>query len=273
MASPPFSIAETVPADSNLASQFPATERTFRDTVESWLLVNHNVNGRHDEVQLDYKADPGSGTASVTEIWASSTGNAAGALKMRHGTGNVEYVGVPPGTIVDYGGTTAPEGWLLCYGQAISRTTYVRLFDVLSTSFGSGDGSTTFNVPDLRGRVGAGKDDMGGTAAGRISNIMTGTLLGNNGGAERHTLSVSELPSHSHGVNDPGHSHGFDTSINWGGATFVTIVGGGGAAVPSSAGIIDIANATTGISIQSTGSSGPHTNLQPTLIVNKIIKT
>lgn len=63
---------------------------------------------------------------------------------------------------------TAPSKWLLCYGQAVSRTTYAALFTVLSTTFGVGDGSTTFNMPDLRGRGLAGTDDMGGTAANRL---------------------------------------------------------------------------------------------------------
>lgn len=61
------------------------------------------------------------------------------------------YADTPLGTINAFGGSTAPEGWLLCQGQAISRTTYEDLFAVIGTAFGAGDGSTTFNVPDLRG--------------------------------------------------------------------------------------------------------------------------
>lgn len=81
----------------------------------------------------------------------------------------------PPGTIAPFSGADAPAGWLLCYGQAVSRTTYATLFAAISTSFGVGDGSTTFNLPDLRGRVPAGKDDMGGSAAGRLAVTLTGT--------------------------------------------------------------------------------------------------
>lgn len=74
-----------------------------------------------------------------------------------------------------YAGATAPAGWLLCYGQAVSRTTYAALFAAIGTLYGSGDGSTTFNVPDPRGRAIVGKDDMGGTAAGVLSVTLTGT--------------------------------------------------------------------------------------------------
>src|SRR5262249_11927993 len=72
------------------------------------------------------------------------------------------------GTIVDFAGATAPAGTLLCYGQQISRTTYAGLFAALGTVHGAGDGSTTFNLPDLRGRVTAGKSDMGGADVGNI---------------------------------------------------------------------------------------------------------
>ncbi len=149
MASPPFNIDETLPEDDDLVSQHPANARAFRDVVESWLLINHNVNGRHDELQLDQKSDPGGGTSSVTEIWASTSSNAAGRPKMRRGTGSVEFLQVPPGGVVGLGTTTIPEGWLRCNGQAVSRTTYALLFAVISTTFGSGDGSSTFNVPNL----------------------------------------------------------------------------------------------------------------------------
>lgn len=82
---------------------------------------------------------------------------------------------VPAGIMMPFAGTAAPSGWLLCYGQAVSRTTYATLFAAISTQFGIGDGSTTFNVPDMRGRVPAGKDDMGGTAAGVLNVVMNGT--------------------------------------------------------------------------------------------------
>jgi microcystin-dependent protein len=103
---------------------------------------------------------------------------------------------LPIGTVLPYAGSAAPAGWLLCYGQNVSRTTYAALFRVLSTTFGAGDGSTTFGVPDLRGRFVAGLDNMGGSAANRLTNAETGGLdgsaLGNTGGEQGHTITAAE---------------------------------------------------------------------------------
>jgi hypothetical protein len=87
------------------------------------------------------------------------------------------------GEVKPFAGTAAPAGYLLCFGQAISRTNYVGLFTVLGTTYGAGDGSTTFNLPDLRGRVAAGLDNMGGSAANRLS--IGGSPLGAGPGAEK----------------------------------------------------------------------------------------
>jgi hypothetical protein len=98
---------------------------------------------------------------------------------------------VPTGSVFPYAGTSAPSGYLLCFGQAVSRTgATAALFAVCSTTYGSGDGSTTFNVPDLRGYVAAGKDDMGGSAAGRLSG---GTVLGAALGAQTTNTSGPDL--------------------------------------------------------------------------------
>src|SRR5690606_15176336 len=88
--------------------------------------------------------------------------------------------------------------WLACNAQAVSRDTYADLYQVIGTTFGSGDGSTTFNVPDLRGRVPVGLDNMGASDAGRLAAANT---LGGTGGAETHTLTVAEMPSHGHNGN------------------------------------------------------------------------
>jgi len=118
---------------------------------------------------------------------------------------------VPPGSIMDYAGSTAPVGWLMCYGQAISRSANPALFTAIGTTYGAGDGSTTFNLPDCRGRVSTGKDDMGGTSANRIATAFNGDILGNTGGAEAVTLDITMVPAHSHtgitGFNDVNHTH------------------------------------------------------------------
>lgn len=92
------------------------------------------------------------------------------------------------GTIVPFGSNTVPENWLLCDGSAVSRTQYQDLFNIIGTTFGQGDGFTTFNLPDLRDRVPVGKD----------SNDTDFGSLGNTGGEKEHTLTVEEMPSHSH---------------------------------------------------------------------------
>lgn len=107
-------------------------------------------------------------------------------------------------------GTTAPTGWLLCFGQAVSRTTYAALFAAIGTTYGAGNGTTTFNLPDMRGRVAAGLDNMGGTTASRITSGgsgIAGTTLGAVGGAETHTLTTAQLAVHNHGATDPTHAH------------------------------------------------------------------
>lgn len=123
---------------------------------------------------------------------------------------------VPSGVLAPYAGASAPSGWLLCDGSAVSRTTYADLFAAIGGVFGVGDGSTTFNVPDLRGRSVFGLDNMGGTDAGRLS--VTNTL-GGTGGAEKksgstdgYALTLSDIPPHTHSIQGTsGGSNGATT--------------------------------------------------------------
>lgn len=157
---------------------------------------------------------------------------------------------IPAGTVVPFAGATAPGGWLFCYGQAVSRTTYKTLFVAIATTFGVGDGSTTFNLPDLRGRVVAGQDDMGGSSANRLtgaSGSVDGDVLGGTGGAETHTLTEAQMPAHTHSVD---------------------ITSTGGSLSMDGAGTAQHASVVTG----STGGGGAHNNVQPTIILNMIIK-
>jgi len=159
------------------------------------------------------------------------------------------------GMLMPFAGTSAPTGWLLAHGQAVSRETYAGLFAAISTTYGNGDGSTTFNLPDLRGRTVAGKDDMGGSSANRLtdqSGGLNGDTLGDTGGEETHTLSVSEIPAHNHSTN------GGSTSVNTSPYNRVGMGAGG---------------ILTGPTIQNTGGGGAHNNVQPTIILNYIIKT
>lgn len=107
----------------------------------------------------------------------------------------------PIGGMIPYVGTTAPNSaFVFPYGQAVSRTTYSALFTITSTTFGVGDGSTTFNLPDIRGRVIAGKDDMGGSSANRLTSAddgLNGDTLGATGGVETQTLVTANLPPYT----------------------------------------------------------------------------
>ena len=177
------------------------------------------------------------------------------------------------GTIIPYGGSSAPSGFLLCDGSAVSRTTYATLFGVIGTTFGSGDGSTTFNVPDLRGRVPAGKDNMGGSAASRLtSTTMTpdGNTLGASGGEQTHTLTIAELASHGHDVR--GTTNGiYNTTVGLKDNNCINIQGDDNANGGTSGLVTN--NSASNPYVGSTGSGTAHNNVQPTLIVNYIIAT
>jgi microcystin-dependent protein len=172
---------------------------------------------------------------------------------------------VPIGVILPFAGTVAPGGWILAYGQAISRTTYANLFSIIGTTYGAGDTLTTFNLPDLRGNVPAGKDNMGGSPANRLTNSTTGgvdgTTLGNSGGGQSDQLTSAQLPSTS-----ANSSQGFlyGSYVNYfsaaAGSDFVAI--GIDPAFPNGASTVS----------SSFGGDAPHNNVQPTLILNYIIK-
>lgn len=109
--------------------------------------------------------------------------------------------GVPTGTIMPFAGTVVPDGWVLCNGAAINRTANALLYTAIGTIYGIGNGSTTFNVPDLRGRTVFGLDNMGGTAAGRLTTaggISVNNTLGATGGNQALSIAVANLPAHSH---------------------------------------------------------------------------
>jgi microcystin-dependent protein len=154
-------------------------------------------------------------------------------------------IGVPAGTLAAYGASSVPTGWLECDGSAVSRSTYADLFAVLSTTWGAGNGTTTFNVPDFRGRAVIGV----GTGSGLTARTLAGT-----GGAETHVLSTGELPSHAHNI--PGR---FRT-----------------AAVTGNAGRAEQGDTTVGnadITSDATGSGTAHANMQPWVAAKWIVKT
>jgi microcystin-dependent protein len=104
---------------------------------------------------------------------------------------------LPAGSMVDYAGTSAPSGWLMCDGSEISRTTYADLFAAIGVSFGPGNNTSTFNLPDFRGRFARYNDNMGTTAG--AANRDAGRVHGSS--------QTDALQGHKHGITDPGHTH------------------------------------------------------------------
>ncbi len=190
---------------------------------------------------------------------------------------------VPVGAMMEFGGPTAPNGWVLCYGQAISRTTYSALFAVLGTTFGAGDGSTTFNVPDRRGRVSVGQDNMGGTAANRVTQAGSGINAINVGAVGGDQI----LQGHTHTVIDPGHTHvavsnggtasilvgyGVNNSGQNTGYGFTIPIFQGYETIALGSGSVTIDSAVTGITLRSAG-TGAGQNMPPAIVFPVIIYT
>jgi microcystin-dependent protein len=147
------------------------------------------------------------------------------------------------GSIIQYAGSTAPSGWLICDGSELNRESYSDLFEVIGTYYGVGNGTTTFNIPDLRGKV----------AVGLKSNETEFNTLGRTGGEKTHTLTIQEIPSHSH-------------DIGWAQTTNLTDPGQQG--IPGQA----PNNRVDSWKTFSTGGGQPHNIMQPYIVLNYIIK-
>jgi microcystin-dependent protein len=245
---------------------------TVSSAAVGFYFVENNTTG---SFTVKWQADFGSGAVGSATLvpqgarmlFISDTTNGA---RQASATQSL----VPSGSLQAYAGSSAPSGWVLCFGQAISRTIFGGLFAAISTTYGVGDGSTTFNVPDLRGRSIFGLDNMGGSAAGRLTggdtgNITSSTTLGSTGGEENHTILTAEMPSHTHTatVTDPGHSHGYDRITGASGAF--------GATPANNQSVQQTSTEVTGITVgnSNTGGGGSHNTTPPAMVMNWIIKT
>lgn len=193
-----------------------------------------------------------------------------GAVTQAKLAANLANVLIPVGSIFPFAGNAAPTGYLLCDGTAVSRTEYADLFSICGTSYGAGNGTSTFNLPDLKGRVLVGLDGAQTEFDAR----------GETGGAKTHTLQSSEMPAHTHSVSGSAspagsHSHGY---VDFGSGGPVGAASGSGfsAATPTGANRTTSPDGThthsISVSAASTGGGSSHNNLQPYLVVNYIIR-
>lgn len=166
--------------------------------------------------------------------------------------GNLQYL-VPPGAVMAFARNSAPDGWIECNGSAISRSVYADLFAAIGTTFGAGNGSSTFNVPNLRGEFIRGWDNGRNVDAGRTFGSAQAEEI------KTHNHALTD-PGHSHSVSDPGHNHTVSPAAYAPGAApgsrnmTPSQVGWGTQYTTTSATTgITVGSNSTGISIQSTG--------------------
>ncbi|MCW9039385.1 MAG: phage tail fiber protein [Rhodospirillales bacterium] len=201
------------------------------------LLDDADAPAMHATLGLGAAAvlDPGTGAGDAVQL------DGDGKLPAVDGSQLVNLpipAGSPAGSVIMFAGSTPPAGWLACDGAVVSRDTYADLFAAIGTAWGTGDGSTTFNLPDLRGRAPIGV----GQGSGLSNRSLAAT-----GGAETHQLSVAEMPSHAHaGTLRSSQASQTGTDGLWG--------------------------VTSGTSTGSAGGNGAHNNMQPFAAINFIIK-
>lgn len=267
-------------------SSLLATYSDVNLTTPNTNPVVADANGRFGTIFLV------PGTAYKVQLWTAATvDDPVGTMIWSEDPCGPAAGGAPANTVGIIGEVRAfagpagnvPAQWYLCYGQAVSRTTFASLFAVIGTTWGSGDGSTTFNLPDLRGRGLFGVDNMGGVAANRVTNAIsgiTGTTLGATGGSQSltsHTHAVTD-GGHTHAVTDPGHVHQENVGQGAAGTSLVWTIGTN-TGTPTQAANLNTQPATTGLTVNSgtTGITNANTgagasqNMPPAGMVNMMI--
>lgn len=227
--------------------------------IENTVAANHADNApvTHILTAGALAILPRSMAAAGDIEFLDSTGKPASLAAPADGTYNVVWTGGVPsyvlatslsdltGVVKMYAGAAAPSGYLICDGSAVSRTAFATLFAAIGTTFGPGNGATTFNIPDMRGRAPIGV----GTGAGLTARTLAGTV-----GEETHLLVTGEMPSHSHIQQFSNHLVAGTTQPD----------------LNSDAADGSLAS---GDSTATTGGGGAHNNMQPSIGMNFIIKT
>ena len=262
----------------------PAGGPSYVYNAPRWV-VQGAVSGAATAVGPTPPASPTDG-----QLWYYSDAVPTGGqlmIRYNDGAGAVQWVpaspavvttqAVPAGAIMDFAGATAPAGWLLCQGQSVTVAAYPNLHAAIGYLHG-GSGAN-FNVPDLGGRVVAGKE----ATATRLTTAgagIDGATLGAAGGTQTHTLSQAESAAHDHSITTGGHSHsvnpGLSTMLaNAGNQWDFTVVAGttGASGYTGYTAASTSAAGNLGGATDVRGGSGAHQNTQPTIIMNKIIKT
>jgi len=273
-----------------------AAAPTFRSLVAADIpTLNQNTTGTSANVTGIVALANGGTAANLTAVnggvvystasaLAVSSAGTSGQLLQSNGAAAPSWVaspGVPTGSLFPYAGSSAPTGYLLCDGSAVSRTTYATLFGVLSTTYGAGNGSTTFNLPDLRGRMplGAGTGvglNASGTGA-PSGTAQTARTAGQWGGEETHLLTSSEMPQHNHtGVTgymsaNASHAHTLQNLASSTGSTTYNIQDRLGASNTTL--YTNYTNTDHYHTIPYDGSSTRHATMPPFIVANYIIKT
>ena len=216
-------------------------------TVHTHLMTS--ITGLADEFANHVHA-----IAKITGLQAALDGKAA--LGHTHLQSDITDMPTffPAGSVIEFAGAVVPAGWLNCDGSAVSRATYAALYGAIGVTYGQGDGASTFNLPDFRGRcpVGAGSGQG-----------LTSRALGATGGAETVTLSTAQIPAHNH-INGS-----YDRLLKMDGTNTST----GGSTVDSVNLLGNEPNIQYSAAIQSAGGGEAHANMQPWLGVMFLIKT
>lgn len=212
-----------------------STNTTSIGTLSS-LTTSEKTNlvGAVNEVNTKANTNTTS-IGTLTNLSTTEKSNLVGAINEVN-----SIAGIPTGSITMYAGSQAPAGYLLCNGNAVSRTTYSDLFSVIGTTYGAGDGETSFNLPDLRGRtpIGVGSSDNN-------EHVFT---LGATGGEYEHVLTIDELARHQHGL-----TQGYVQTGSTGGFALTDFTGASG-------------------DTEQVGQDLGHNTVQPYLALNYIIK-